>query len=288
MIDISVIIPFKNNEELSEQIIKQCRVGDEIIIFNQPKFALRKMDDAIKSAKKDVVLIMNPEMRYIPDNFIDVTRSNYNIGTIYMRGWDDDMDGGFAKCPFKNFAPDDCIWFVNGSYRGSLKDFSSHLDFNTILRTIIRPFSSNLLCPVLRRSTKYKEIADKKKIDEYLAKQKSILSEEEIIRKRNELEKERRNALEEYREHLRFSKTPDVKREPRLRFTPRPSSPESNSLKGKNKLGIVPERNVYYQPNINFGGFQRGIDGSLMKPSRINISADRQIRIDEIVLEEDE
>jgi hypothetical protein len=242
--------------------MKQLGSNDEVITFDQPRFASRKIDAAIKQSKRDIVFIINPKALSIPDDFIDSIRNNVNDNSIYIRRWDDDISQGFIKCSVKEYTNEDSIWFQSGLYKGALKDFSSHMDFDTVMRTLIRPFYSNVLCPKMRMSKEYRAKVDAELLR--IRQEKALQSEDaqiaNAIRLKNE--KNRKVALDEYRKNI-----------------------EKGKVRVMNTKPVPPA--VTYPIKAFWDVPQTGVLANLSRPSRITISNDT-VRIDEILLSDDD
>ena len=218
--NITVIVPTKRNEALVDSVVRQLGSDDEIITFEQPTYASRKMDVAIKSSKRDIVLIINPKTVILSDTFIQEVKANVTTNSIYLRAWDNDISQGFVKCQLKNLEVNDCVWFVREMYKGVLKDFSSHLEFNTILKTIIRPFYSNIYCPTIRVSAEFKKELIAQKEQFLLNAKKEEEKTKQIVEARKVFEKQRKMSLDEFRKSLKRQESE----------RPKPSEPTSTNF----------------------------------------------------------
>ena len=186
-LSVSVVVPVKQNSMLIDSIKKQLSKNDEIHIFDISKYPSKKIQETLGRAKGKIIVFINPSSKIVIDGFIDIIREA-EVSAIYLRRPDESCDK-FVKGNIKELKRDDCIWFHRSMYRGNLRDFSSHMDYDTVLRTITRPFFNNVRVPAARVDSKaeYEEIFKLERTARYEEIKK--FAEKENIKKALEEEK---------------------------------------------------------------------------------------------------
>ena len=202
--NITVILPTKQNFELEHDIRKQIDILDELIIFDSPQYPARKIDDIIRNSMKDVIFIVNPLSIRLSDEFLNTIRE-YTENGIHLRQYNEPLDC-FVQGSYKNFTKHDSIWFIRSMYKGALRGYSGSMNLDTTLRTLVKTFYSNIFVPNVRLNINYEEMM--KELKEVDVKKKRTELEEKLEKERKKqilnsnLENERLKAIDDYRKEL--------------------------------------------------------------------------------------
>ena len=238
---LTVILPTKQNDDLHVSLLSQMDEKDELIVFDLPKFPAKRMEEAIKNAKHPVILIINYSLPLLPQGFIQNIKDNCNSNFIYIKGIYDSVVEGYTLGDHSNFKNSDSIWFHKKDYKVRLRDFSSSMDYEHTIRALINIIRHKVYFPKSRRKETHNEDI-KSIIVETINESKSKKEIEREDRRKEEqvnisMEKERKKAVEEHKknkEDKRLMKRSFKRIDNFRKFT-------------------VGDKKVYYQPPIQKG-----------------------------------
>ncbi len=203
---LSVILPNKQNNDLYISILSQLGKNDDLIAFELAKFPVRKIEDAINSAKNGIIIFISPYLPSIPNNFIKNIKENCKEGFTYIKDTHDDMGEGYTTGDYSNYKKFDCIWFHKRAYRKArLRDFSSQMDYEGVMKTLLKIIRQKIYIPKTRITKKsdtdksikneiqkhLKDVEKQRKMDIEARKKK----DKELAK----LEQERKRVIEERR-----------------------------------------------------------------------------------------
>lgn len=203
---LTIILPNKQNNDLYLSVLSQLGKNDDLIAFELAKFPVRKIEDAIASAKNGIIIFISPDLPSIPKDFIKDIKDNCKEGYTYIKNTYDDMGEGYAIGDYSNYKKFDCIWFHKKAYRKArLRDFSSQMDYEGVMKTLMKIIRQKIYIPksrITKKSDTDKSIKDEiqKHLNDVTRQRKKDIEERKKKDKElAKLEMERKKAIDERR-----------------------------------------------------------------------------------------
>ncbi len=198
--NLVVILPTRQNKNLTEKIQSKLGQNDRLIAVDIPKFPARKLDEIIWrdiSGQDYNILIISPLTVDIADDFIEVFKFFVpETENILVRSPLEEFDDFYFTNDAGLLRSSDCILFRKSLYKRQLGDIMPHADYLLILKELVKNVGRGGYYTPLRDQKKLQllfEEEERSRKTEEERKKELLLQKLNAIKERRKLREEERN-----------------------------------------------------------------------------------------------